>query len=388
MKRATIAAASLSAAAAATIIGVFGAHGAGPQTGPLRVDRGLGRVAGSFVRSTDLYDKSGRRFDLGGAVSGALMGPLSPVAVASPDGKSVVYTTWRELRPVDDDKSFSKQRIHEGEALGTPSLRIHDGNSHDFLLERGAYSAAWRSDGAIAYVRGTDPDFRASRVYKGQIVVRPGVHGRAVIWTSEPGRYVVYAWAGTHLLFYRIAEGETLQLLVADAPGEIRPLTDGSAIAVSPDGTRVAVAAADSKSVRVLDVASGRERGWVDLTTTSPQLSWIGYAGSWTGDRIVAPANPGLAVFEVGADSVELSQVLSVDRAQFPVGLQEPRFADHDDNEILATADVPPTPDRSAVSFFLDCDRTTRTCERGVEAPARSWQRLVDNPSRPEGGKQ
>jgi hypothetical protein len=387
MKRITIVAALIAGAAVAAIFGVFGAHGTGTRTGPLVVRAGLEAPPGNYVRGDGLYAK-GARAQLGAPVSGALMGPLSPVAVTSPDGRLVAYNSWRELRAVDDQKSFSRQGIADGDALGTPSLRVNDERGRDFLLERGAYSAAWRRDGAIAFVRGVDPDFRAGRIYEGDVVVQPGVHGHGVVWTSAPARYVVYAWAGDRLLFYRIGEGETLQLLVADGPGKVRALAEGSAIAVSPDGTRVAVASADSRSVRVLDVATGAEHGWLDLTTTSPQLAWVGYSGSWTDDHVVAAANPGLAIFRVGADSIELEQVLSVDHAEFPVGLQEPRFADEAGDELVATADVPPAAGQPGVSYFLSCDRKTRTCKRGESAPARGWQRLVENPSRPKGGSQ
>jgi hypothetical protein len=364
----------------------LGAHGASPRTGPLVVRARIGQAPGRFVRGDGLYDGKGGRTTLGAAVSGALIGPLSPVAVASPDGRYVAYNTWQELRSVDNERSFSKQGISTGDALGTPSLRVQDGAGHDFLLDRGAYSLAWGSDGAIAYVKGLDADFRANQLYTGQVVVQRGIHGRAVAWTTAPARYVVYAWAGNRLLFYRLYEGETLQLLVADGPGRIRPLSDGSAIAVSPDGTRVAVLSRDAQNVRVLDVATGRELSWLDLTTTTPQLAWLGYSGSWSGDHLVASASAGLAVFHLGPSSIGLEQVLGLDQAQFPNGVQEPRFADGAGNQIVATADVPPQGGAPGVSFLLACDRIVRTCERGGTAPARDWLRLVDNPSRPAEG--
>jgi hypothetical protein len=365
----------------------LGAHGASPRTGPLIVRARIGQAPGRFVRGDGLYDGKGGRTTLGAAVSGALIGPLSPVAVASPDGRYVAYNTWQELRSVDNERSFSKQGISTGDALGTPSLRVQDGAGHDFLLDRGAYSLAWGSDGAIAYVKGLDADFRANQLYTGQVVVQRGIHGRAVPWTTAPARYVVYAWAGSRLLFYRLYEGETLQLLVADGPGRIRPLSDGSAIAVSPDGTRVAVLSRDAQNVRVLDVATGRELSWLDLATATPQLAWLGYSGSWSGDHLVASASAGLAVFHLGPSSIGLEQVLSLDQAQFPNGVQEPRFADGAGNQIVATADVPPQGSAPGVSFLLACDRIVRTCERGEAAPAKDWLRLVDNPSRPtEGG--
>lgn len=375
------------ALAAASVVAVtllvLGASGAQPRTGPLVVHKSAKPPQTRFVRADVLFDPKGGRSQLGAAVSGAMMGPLAPVAVASPDGSMVAYNTWREARTVDNSRSFSSQNIRDGDALGVPSVRVRDGAGRDFLLARGAYSAAWRRDGAIAYVTATDPEFRAGRAYEGEVVVRSGLHGRDVTWTTNPAHYMVDAWAGDRLLFYRVGLGEKLALFVADGPGKVRPLADGSAIAVSPDGTRVAVVGQDGTNVRVLDVASGRELAWLDVTTTDPPLRWVAYSGSWVGDHIVAPASSGLAVFHSGGASLTLEQVLSLDQAEFPAGVQEPRFADADGNDIAAVADVPPAKGTDGVSVLLDCNRITRACERGPTAPAKEWLRPVDE----EGGR-
>ena len=387
-RSAAVGAAILAVGVAAVVgFGVFGAHGAVPRTGPLSVHAGLKKPPGAVVRGTTLVDEKGARSELGAAVSGSMMGPLSPVAVRSSDGKLIAYNTWQELRAVDADRSFSAQGIKEGAALGVPSLRIHDDQGKDFMLARGAYSAAWRDDGAIAFVRGVDPVFRASPTYAGQVIVRQSVHGRDVSWADAPAHYVVYAWAGDRLLFYRIGLGETTELLVADAPGRIRSLAEGTAIAVSPDATRVAVLSEDATSVRVLDIATGREQSWLDVTTATPSLHWVAYSGSWVGDHIVAPANAGLAVFQAGQDSLALEQVLSLDQARFPAGVQEPRFVDDSGNEIAASADVPPANGSGGVSFLLECDRVARTCERTDAAPAKDWLRQVDDTATQEGGR-
>jgi hypothetical protein len=375
----TLAVAALSFAGALTILGTFGAHGAVPKTGPLSVHAGLENPPRSFVRGNALFSAKGSRSQLEAAVSGAMMGPLSPVAVRSNDGTLVAYNTWQETRPVDEDQSFSKQGIVEGEVLGTPSLRVHDEAGKDVLLARGAYSAAWRPDGAIAFVKGVDPNFRAGRTYIGQIVVRRDVHSHETAWTTDPAHYVVYAWAGDRLLFYRVGLGERLELFVAEGPGRIRALADGSAVAVSPDATRVAVLSQDATNVRVLDIATGSELSWLDVTTASPPLVWLAYSGSWVGDHIVTPAKAGLAVLHVAPHLLELEQVLSLDHAQFPVGVQEPRFVDASANQIAASADVPPAKGGTGVSFLLQCNRVTRICERGEPAPAKDWLRLVDD---------
>jgi hypothetical protein len=367
-------------------LGVFGAHGAVPRTGPLSVRSGLKSPPGPFVRGDGLFDGKGARVQLEANVSGALIGPLSPVAARSPDGNLVAYNTWKELRTVDRGESFSKQGVAEGDPLGIPSLRIHDEAGHDFLLARGADSVAWRADGAVAFVKGIDPDFRAGRAYLGNVVVRDGTRGRDIPWTAEAAHYVVYGWAGNRLLVYRLGLGERLELLVVDGPGRIRSLADGSAIAISPDGERVAVVSGDGTSVRVLDVASGGELSWLDLSTSTPPLRWIAYSGSWVGDHVVAPASAGLAVLHVGSGSLELEQVLSLDRMQFPAGVQEPRFVDQAANEIEAVAEIPPTGGGEAVSVLLQCDRIARSCERGEPAPAKDWLRPVAETPRPDEG--
>jgi hypothetical protein len=373
-------------AAALVGIGVFGADGAVPRTGPLSVHAGLTKPH-AIVRGSTLVDEKGNRRELGASVSGAMMGPLSPVAVRSADGKLIAYNTWQELKRIDAEQSFSAQGIGQGDALGVPSVRVYDVQGKDVLLARGAYSAAWRHDGAIAFVEGDNPLYRAGREYTGQVVVRGGIHGRDAAWTDDAGHYVVYAWADDRLLFYRIGFGEKTELLVADGPSKIRSLADGTAIAVSPDASRVAVLSEDATNVRVLDIASGREQSWIDVTTATPSMRWVAYSGSWVGDHIVAPASPGLAVFHVGSGSLTLEQVLSLDRADFPAGVQEARFVDDAANEIAASADVPPASGNTGgVSFLLQCDRVARTCERSDPAPAKEWLRSVDDPATNEGG--
>jgi hypothetical protein len=385
--RATAAVLAIVAALAAALagFGFFGAQGAVPRTGPLSVHAGLKSPPGLVVKKDGLFTAKGERTQLGAAVSGVMIGPLAPVAVRSNDGKLVAYNTWQELKPVDADQAFSGQAIADGDVLGIPSLRAHDESGKDFVFARGAYSAAWRHDGAIAFVEGTVPEFRAGTAYSGQVVVRRGIHGRDAAWTSEPAHYVVYAWAGDRLLFYRVGLGEKLELLVADGPGSIRPLADGSAIAVSPDATKVAVLSQDATNVRVLNLATGSELSWLDVTTGSPPLAWLAYSGSWVGEHIVAPASAGLVVLHAGPHSLELEQVLGLDRSQFPAGVQEPRFVDEAGNEIAATADIPPGKSGGGVSFLLHCDRIARSCERGEPAPAKEWLRQVaDTPA--EGG--
>jgi hypothetical protein len=341
------------------------------------------------VRGSALVARDGTRAQLAAPVSAPLVGWLAPAAAESGDGRYVAYNSWTDARPVDDNRSFSKQGIAEGDALGTPFVRMHDNvRGTDFALDSGAYSPAWRADGALAYVRGTTRDYRAGHAYTGEVVVRSALHARPTVWVGAAARYVVYGWAGTHLLVYRIGEGESFDVVAVDGPGKVRDLGAGSIVAISPDGTRVATLSRDGQALRVLDVADGGEEASLDLTRTDPPLQAAVYSGDWKGDQIVMSVDGGVAVLDAGHGKLALSQLLTLDRGQFPAGIEAPRFVDDDENLIVAVADEPPTPTAAAQTALLECDRTTRACTRGDSSPARVWLRPVDNPSRPRGGSQ
>jgi hypothetical protein len=306
--------------------------------------------------------------------------------VAVRGGDLVAYNSWADARPLESDPSLSRQGVRPGEPVGTPSVRVYDhASGRDSLVERGSYSPAWRDDGALAYARGVTPAFRPGEPYLTDVVVRASVHGPAVVWSAAPARYVVYGWAGDHLLVYRLGDDESVETLVFDGPGRMRLLNRGSIVAVSPDGTEAFVLGPDNASVRVLRVADGSELASLDREAAAGSYDWLAYAGSWVGDHVVASGSPGLVVFRVSGGSISVEQTLKLDPAAAPAGVQEPTFADGDGTTVTATAELPPVPGRAAESQFLDCDRTTLTCVRGEPVPAREWQRLVLNPSRPDG---
>ena len=137
-----------------------------------------------------------------------LAGWLTPVAVPSPDRRYLAYNVWRELRHDDPDLSWSDQGIKPGDPLATPSVRLYDSATQsDELLEEGAFSLAWRGDGALAYFKGAERDYRAGMPYAGHVVVRASVQAPPEVWSAERARYVVAAWAGRSLVAYREAEG-------------------------------------------------------------------------------------------------------------------------------------------------------------------------------------
>jgi hypothetical protein len=310
---------------------------------------------------------------------------LSPAAVPSTDSRYLAYNVWDELRPDDPALSWSDQGIEPGDALAAPSIRLYDTSSAtDEVLAEGAFSLAWRSDGALAYFKGAEHNYRAGVPYVGDVVVRASVEAPPEVWSSEPARYVVAAWAGRRLVAYREGEGEALDVVVFDGPGRMRVLAPDSAlVAISPDGQSAFLerGPADGRpEVRVVDAGQGTEVASLDLTTVDPAVGAVGYAGDWRGDLVVATSVSGLAVFRVQADSIELDQALEVAGAP-----AEPRFGEASVQRVTAWTSEP------AGGIFLDCDLAAPPCGRVVPLPEErgvrgfpTWRRPLYNPSRPQ----
>ncbi len=301
----------------------------------------------------------------------ALQGTLAPLVVPSPDGTTLAYSTFDEEVTLDPDRTPSQQGVRPGDALGTPSILLHDlRTATEQTLARGAYSPAWRRDGALAFVTGTDPVFRSGTTYSGQVMVLgPGEREveAAEPWTATEGRYVVAGWAGTRLLVYHTTGNESFDLEVLDGPGEVRTLAPASSLlALSPDGNRAAVATSAngwSSHVQILDLASG---DLLATLQTEPHTSLV-YGGSWIGARLVARGGdergPVLAVLTVGPNSLRLYKVLRVD-SKLPNGLVEPTLDVKNVDRVTAWSYVPEGP--SSGSYVLvSCAVATSTCTSG-----------------------
>lgn len=185
----------------------------------------------------------GREVALDADPSSGLMGWLSPVAVPSPDGRFIAYNAWEWLVPVDPAKSWSQQGISPGDPVGVPSIRVVDlATGSERVLADGAFSLAWRDDGALAFFQGTSRTYRADEPFTGHPLFRSSPEAVEETWTTVPDRCVVIAWARGRLLAYRMLEGERLDLLVFDGPGRSRLIAEGGElVAISPDGTRALV---------------------------------------------------------------------------------------------------------------------------------------------------
>ena len=317
-----------------------------------------------------------------------LAGWLAPVAVPSPDGRYVAYNAWRELREDDPALSWQDQGISPGDPLARPSIRLHDLESGvDRKFVDGGFSLAWRGDGALAYFKGADRDYRAGVRYVGGVFVRDTVQGPARRWTDGTDRYVVAGWAGSTLLVYRVGAGETLDVLALDGPGEPRVLaSDAGLVAISPDGTGALVEHGPQSGpprVDLLAVANGARLASLDLTTVDPSVGVVGYSGDWQGDLVAASSASGVAIFRIAGNRIDLAHTLHALPGQ---GIAEPRF--------VGASRVTGWTSTASGGAFVDCDRASGRCASAVPRPAArgadgfpAWRRPVYNPSRPQEGR-
>jgi hypothetical protein len=304
-----------------------------------------------------------------------LLGAAAPVALLSPDEKSLVYHTWTNQ---------------------TPTLRILDLRSgSDRALEPGTQSAAWRSDGALAYWR-ADPARYSGSNYIGDVVVRESDDVPVKRWSSQPGPYQVSGWAGSTLLA-TVERCLTCKrdfvpgVIALDRPRHERRLPLSSVAAISPNGRLVLggfdqTAGQDSPSpfVRVVDVRTGRVVTTVDLRRLAGRAGnprWFSAGvgpGSWLGNQIVVPTsfeNVGTLVFlNFARGRLDLQSVARVDASgQLSGGygpfFSRPVFADGSGRHVVVGISVPSTGSTRGYRGFLTCDRLTSRCLRGAPLP-------------------
>jgi hypothetical protein len=308
---------------------------------------------------------------LANGVNATFIATLSPAAVPDPSqGSRIAYNAWERQGPV---------------------LRVLDTwTGDDRILDRGAFSVAWRIDGTLAYFKGqAEIDLQGGELPFGHVLVRGSPDQRAVRWTEQAAQYVVAAWAADRLLVYRIGEGRWPDLLALEGPGQGRVVArDSALVAVSPDGDSAFLSTYGETppSVQVVDIGGRRRTARFSFGEGAPAQArgtkWIVESGSWVGDLVVAKASQGLIVFRIGPGSIEIDQVLRLGGA-FPLGLFEPRL-DPSGRRILAWAQLEelprqPLPDTALVR----CDRLTLRCVRGQPVSAGLGLRLVYNPSQP-----
>ena len=247
-------------------------------------------------------------------------------------------------------------------------------------------SLAWRDDGALAYVRGDPPAYRANLPFLANVLVRTA-NGGVEQWSADAARYEVAAWAGKTLLVQKDSAGGAPDLVAFDGPRSSRTLaTSVLFLGVTPDGRDALVAqtAADDPHprIRLVRVADGTEVASIaiadarDPVTDDPLLGVYG-PGGWRGERVVLPSETGLLVLRVDTGSIAVDQVIHVDAAtKADASLLEPRFVD--DRTITAWGGVPGTAPHMQVAQYV-CDRVALTCTRSAPiTPAEAPRPVYD----------
>jgi len=334
--------------------------------------------------------KGGRSIVLGLEGSQAV-DPLSGggPGVQSPDGRYVVYNSWTEVKQLDHSQSLVEQGIDFGDPVATPSLRLLDlETGEDRLFEQGAHTIAWRRDGTIAYMKGDESFKRLNVPYTGQVVVRSSLDAPAEVWTTEPGDYMVYGWAGETLLVYRLfGELQSADLLALDSAGKVRLLGQLGVMTISPDGERLLVAGALENFVgpaelaieyRIVRVADWETESILDPTSV-PELQGVSGSATWVGDLVAAAHAEGVALLRVDEAGISFDRLLKLDLKHYPYGAEGPLLsADGTQVVTLATETRGNSPHRYVA---LSCDLVKEKCKR--QAPAQQFLAPIYNPSRP-----
>ena len=370
-------------AAAALVFHLVAASGVTARSGRLIVHRGVVGPPAPEIRGDVLVRPGEPAQRLATAASAPLVGTQGPVAALSPDGKLVAYNSFRWNREIDWRKSFADEGIQTGDPLGVPTIRLRDlATRRETVLEPGSQSLAWRGDGALAYVRGSPPAYRANLPFQAEVVVRTP-DGRMAVWTSEPDRYEILGWAGQALLVQRSFPGGAPDIVAMAGPSESHVVATSSLfIAISPDGANVLVepspAEVDHPRIRLVRVADGSELASLPVEdardpVTGDHLAFVYGPGDWRGDHAVVASETGLLVLHTG-ETLQIEQVLRLEDAARPNGsLFEPRFAD--DRTIVAWGGLPESKQPMAVQYA--CDRFALSCTRSAPAAPTNVPRLV-----------
>ena len=345
---------------------------------------GLALDGATLVRTRANVKRSLGTLGGGDQLIAPLTGALTPLAVTTPGGAYVVYSSWRQLGKIKPDARG--QGLSTGNPVGVPSVRLYDLRSgKDALLATGAASPAVSQTGALAYLAGDSPPVRQNVDYTGRIVVADSPNAKPLVWTSKSDRYLPYAWAGSTLLAYRgVPDSEATDLYAYTGPDASHLVAPNAyAIAVSPDGNEV-LASVGTRMLERIRISDGAVEDSLALDTSPAIPRALMYAGSWRGDRIAANSDRGLVIVNVrGGLHVEASLATP----SFPHGVAEPVFTD--DTHIEGWADLPqPTSAAGGIgepaydNALVDCDLVTGRCSVGAANPALKWTRWITNPSR------
>ncbi len=347
------------------------------------------RGALAYVAGQTLYRPHKRPQRLAHKLIAPLLGEDAGVVVSSPDGRYVVYHTWKS---------------------NTPKLFVHDTIiPRERVLALGAQTVAWSSDGRIAYFKADHERYdQRNGSYVGQVVVQT-LDGEPTVWTRESGGYEVLAWARGELLvqiryceFFRncLAHPDP-GVYALNRSGRLRSLHLAKLSALSPDG-RYAFGVAGPyvdeippSRVRISRVDTGRVVATLNLARPGSQTPVSFLGASWRGSEIVGSTGHTLVFFKLRGRALALESIIRVPAKTLPkkwnfyIGI--PFFAGQSNTRVIVSAGgiIESTgfgESARSLRAVLVCSRTKRSCERVTYLPSRpsyEWFAPVDNPSRP-----
>jgi hypothetical protein len=311
-----------------------------------------------------------------------LIGDIAPAAQISPDGMTLVYDSWQWTREINWERGLASQGIRPGGPLGTPGLRLRDLDSGaETTLPAGTLSAAFRSDGALAYAHGTTASYLSDTPYLRSVVVRDA-EGKLTTWSPAPDQYTVLAWAGERLIAQRAVPTQLPDLVVFDAPGKARLLAPGSSlIALDPEGERALVATGsvetEAAGIGLVSLADGQLLSKVPLSAlvdpaTGQRITWSGGPGSWEADRVVFGSTSGMTVVRVQGSQLTAAEVV---RVQTPAAdadpiVHEPRFTDAAANTVVGWSTIGGEDVRRQRGVQYQCNLAARSCSQVLTRPA------------------
>lgn len=302
-----------------------------------------------------------------------LLGYETPAAVPSEDGTGLAYNSWTKTVPYDTSRSWAKQGIYPGDPLGVPRVYVRSENeTDDVSLGDGTMSAAFNSDGAIAYAQGTTPAYRLDQSFDRKVLVRSSLDAEPDVWSDSADEWNVLAWVGDRLLVtLGIPDSEASNVMVFDGPGQVRMIApNASLLAVDADGAIAAVAVqnpgAGTQEIRLVEVASGATMATLpwekvnDAFRKSPLLFATG-PGEWRDDTLVMRTDAGLLTLDTSEGGLLVKQALTV---PLPSGiLNEPQFVGDGADLVEAWTDV----GGSRVRY--QCRLSTSSCAASEPVP-------------------
>lgn len=319
----------------------------------------------------------------------------SRMAITFDDGKKLLYPFLQHLRDFPDEAPGS-EHVPNGTPIDTSTIRLLDlTTGEDSLLLSGARSMALRADGKFAYAKGVEENYRYNFPYLQRIMVQDGLSGSPECWTTDSGIYSVLQWAKGALFVERQYEGEATEVVALTGPDQMKLIVgqDERLLAVSPDGSQIAVASgicdpSGETCLRIVRWETGAEvcRLRMDqvLDPASGEKVQLGRRGSWEGSTLIVGLTPtGAALLSTEADKLELKDVIALRYPKLRLGTDPEPLLNADATKIFLVTDEATGQAELERTAVITYDLASGECARWIVPDRAAITNLVFDPSRP-----